>query len=117
TPWEKAGYDSLSLEYQKVRRDLNNKIAQMKREHMPENEVSKVEDEAENLSRSSAEQTDKYLENSRFWGKVGAYEGAGYASKGLYRSMLDCLMFSKGNKPFCKVCEQAVIRVIKHYTE
>ncbi|MDP4173215.1 MAG: M64 family metallopeptidase [Bacteroidota bacterium] len=117
TPWEKAGYDSLSLEYQKVRRDLNNKIAKMKREHMPENEVSKVEDEAENLSRSSAEQTDKYLENSRFWGKVGAYEGAGYASKGLYRSMLDCLMFSKGNKPFCKVCEQAVIRVIKHYTE
>lgn len=117
TSWEKAGYDSLSLEYQKVRRDLNNKIAQMKREHMPENEVSKVEDEAENLSRSSAEQTDKYLENSRFWGKVGAYEGAGYASKGLYRSMLDCLMFSKGNKPFCKVCEQAVIRVIKHYTE
>jgi hypothetical protein len=117
TPWEKAGYDSLSLEYQKVRRDLNNKIAQMKRQHMPENEVSKVEDEAENLSRSSAEQTDKYLENSRFWGKVGAYEGAGYASKGLYRSMLDCLMFSKGNKPFCKVCEQAVIRVIKHYTE
>jgi hypothetical protein len=30
--------------------------------------------------------------------------------------MLDCLMFTKGKKPFCKVCEQAVVRVIKHYT-
>ncbi|MCK4364394.1 MAG: peptidase M64, partial [Candidatus Aminicenantes bacterium] len=49
--------------------------------------------------------------------KVGVFEGAGYSAKGLYRPMLDCLMFTKGKKPFCKVCEQAVIRVIKHYSE
>lgn len=117
TPWEKAGYDSLDLSYQKVRRELNSKIAKMKREGAPEKEVAKLEDEAEKLSRSSAEKTDSYLQHSRYWGRVGAFEGAGYASKGLYRSMLDCLMFSKGNKPFCKVCDDAVVNVIKHYTE
>jgi hypothetical protein len=60
---------------------------------------------------------DAYLKNSAFVGKVGAFEGAGYSSEGLYRPMLDCLMFSKGAKPFCKVCEQAVIKVIEQYTQ
>lgn len=117
TPWEKAGYDSMDLGYQKVRRELNLKIAAMKRSGAPEREVAKLQAEAETLSRQSADKTDQYLQHSKYWGKVGAFEGAGYASKGLYRSMLDCLMFSKGNKPFCRVCNEAVIRVIKHYSE
>ena len=51
------------------------------------------------------------------YGKVGAFEGAGYLPKGLYRPMIDCIMFSKGDKPFCKVCESAIEKVINHYTE
>ena len=31
--------------------------------------------------------------------------------------MLDCIMFTKGAKPFCKVCQQAVVRVIEHYAD
>ena len=31
--------------------------------------------------------------------------------------MGDCLMFTKGTKPFCKVCEAAVRRVIAYYSE
>ena len=48
---------------------------------------------------------------------MGAFEGAGYESKGLFRPMIDCLMFSKGNKPFCKACENAIIRMMKSYIE
>ena len=48
---------------------------------------------------------------------VGAFEGAGYSAEGMYRPMLDCLMFSKGTKPFCKVCADHVAKVIKHFTE
>lgn len=55
--------------------------------------------------------------SSKYWGKVGAFEGTGYLSKGLYRPMLDCIMFSKGDKPFCKVCEEAIKDVIKSYTD
>ena len=43
---------------------------------------------------------------ARFAGKVGAFEGAGYAAEGLYRPQLDCIMFTKGSKPFCPVCER-----------
>jgi hypothetical protein len=31
--------------------------------------------------------------------------------------MLDCIMFSKGKKPFCKVCEEAIKKVINYYSE
>ncbi|MFH1177356.1 MAG: M64 family metallopeptidase, partial [Acidobacteriota bacterium] len=38
-------------------------------------------------------------------------------AKGLYRPALDCIMFTKGPKPFCPVCERAIERVIAHYGE
>ncbi|MEE9271015.1 MAG: M64 family metallopeptidase [Candidatus Krumholzibacteria bacterium] len=47
--------------------------------------------------------------------KIGAFEGAGYAAKGLYRPARDCKMFSKGNKRFCGVCEAAVVAMIEFY--
>lgn len=117
TPWEKENFDSSDYAYQRIRRQLNNQIAEMKRSGVPERETAIVEAESERMSKENADKMDQYLQKSKYWGKVGAFEGAGYASKGLYRSQLDCLMFSKGNKPFCKVCEEAVIRVINHYSE
>jgi hypothetical protein len=59
----------------------------------------------------------EYLKNSRYAGKVGLFEGAGYATQGLYRPMIDCIMFTKGQKRFCRVCEEAMIRVIQWYSE
>jgi hypothetical protein len=49
-------------------------------------------------------------------GRIGAFEGAGYAAKGLFRPARDCKMFSKGNRAFCKVCEQGLIDVIDYYS-
>jgi len=117
TPWEKEDFDKMDLAYQKIRREINEKIARMKREGAPQAEVEKVEQESELLSREHAKKVDNYLSKSRFRNKIGAFEGAGYSAKGLYRPMLDCIMFTKGKKPFCKICEQAIIRVIKHYSE
>ena len=114
TPWEKAGFDAIDTAYQKVREELNAKIAAAKRAGAPRAEVEKMQDESERLSRENAAKVDAYLATSRFVGQVGAFEGAGYASTGLYRPMLDCIMFSKGAKPFCKVCQQALLRVIEH---
>ena len=117
TPWEKASFDEMDAAYQKVRREINEKIAKMKREGAPQTEVAKVQEESERLSHEAALKADAFLAKSRFVGQVGAFEGAGYSSQGLYRPMLDCLMFTKGAKPLCKVCRAAVERVITHYTE
>jgi hypothetical protein len=117
TPWEKADFDAMDNAYQKVRREANERIAKMKRGKAPADEVARAEAESERLSREHADKVDAYLKASRYRGTVGAFEGAGYAAKGLYRPALDCLMFTKGTKPLCKVCEQAVVRVIRHYSE
>jgi len=117
TPWEKEDFDKMDMAYQKIRSVINEKIARMKREKAPQAEIDKVEQESDRLSREHAKKVDDYFSKSRFKDKVGAFEGAGYSAEGLYRPMLDCLMFTKGKKPFCKVCEQAVVRVIKHYSE
>ncbi len=117
TPWEKAEYDSMDYKWQKERRELNDKIAELKRTGASAEEIEKAEMEYETKDKIHAAEVDKFLQSSKYWGKVGAFEGAGYSSEGLYRPMLDCIMFSKGDKPFCKVCEQAIEKVIKFYTE
>jgi len=58
-----------------------------------------------------------HRKNVQFQGKVGAFEGAGYRSTGLYRSMIDCTMFSVGDLNYCRVCQSAITRMILHYTE
>ncbi|MCX6565482.1 MAG: M64 family metallo-endopeptidase [Candidatus Aminicenantes bacterium] len=117
TPWEKEEFDKSDMAYQKVRGEINEKIAQMKRSGAPADEVARLEEESERLSKAQADWVDHYLASSKFAGKTGAFEGAGYAAKGLYRSAVDCIMFTKGAKPYCPVCEQAVRRMIQFYSE
>lgn len=117
TPWEKAAFDEMDNVYQGTRAEINERIARMKREGAPQPEVAAVEEESERLSRQHADKVDAFLKNSRYWGKIGAFEGAGYSARGLYRPAVDCLMFTKGAKPFCRVCEQAVLKTILYYTE
>lgn len=58
-----------------------------------------------------------HLAKKEYQGKIGAFEGAGYSSKGLYRPMVNCMMFSRANIPYCKVCEAAIIKMIRYYTK
>jgi len=116
TPWEKEGYDKMDNEYQKIRRQINNKIAAMKRKGASKEKVEKTEQGSEKLSREHAIKVAEYLKKSKYWGKIGLFEGAGYSARGLYRPMVNCIMFTKGNLSFCKVCERAVIRVINHHS-
>ena len=48
---------------------------------------------------------------------VGVYEGAGYQMHGIYRPKIDCLMRTFNGDTFCPVCERAIERMIKLYTE
>lgn len=117
THWEKEGFEEMDNAYQKIRGEINAKIARMKREGAAQTEVEKIEEEADRLSREHVKKINNYFQKSELKDKVGAFEGAGYSAQGLYRPMLDCIMFTRGKKPFCKVCEQAIIRVIEYYSQ
>jgi len=49
--------------------------------------------------------------------KVGAFEGAGYVSKKIYRPVYDCKMRSNKTNEFCPVCLKAVTEMLKFYSE
>lgn len=49
--------------------------------------------------------------------KVGTVEGGGYMSKGVWRGAQDCRMKTNGYPAFCPVCQRAIGRIIKFYTE
>lgn len=56
-------------------------------------------------------------ENEKDKIKVGAFEGGGYMSKGIYRPSHDCTMKSLSNDNFCPVCRDALTRMIESYLE
>ena len=89
----------------------------MKRNKVSSDSINKAQEDYNSKDKIHSEEVDRFLKNSKYWEKIGIFEGAGYLSKGLYRPMIDCLMFSKGKKPYCEVCETAVNRVINRYIE
>lgn len=117
TPWEKENYDKIDYAWQKERRAMNNHIAELKRSKASQKEINAAQREYNLKDKAHSDEVDKYLTSSKFWGKAGAFEGAGYSAKGMYRPMLDCIMFSKGTKPFCKICEEHLIKVINFFSE
>jgi hypothetical protein len=52
----------------------------------------------------------------KYSGRVGAFEGAGYEARGLYRPEADCIMFTRDPVGFCRVCQRAIGRIIDLYS-
>lgn len=96
TPWSKATYDSLS----RARRSLN-----------------KSDENYEQKRHELDEKMREMRQASEFENVVGCFEGAGYASEGIYRPAIDCRMFSKSLVGFCPVCEKAIEEVIDYYAK
>jgi hypothetical protein len=49
--------------------------------------------------------------------KLGVFEGGGYLTKGMYRSMYDCRMRTNAAPGFCPVCQKAVEKTMLFLTE
>jgi len=52
----------------------------------------------------------------KYGAATGAFEGAGYAAKGLFRARIDCKMIGKGHVGFCAPCDRAIRQVIDLYS-
>ena len=103
TPWNQEAYDKIVLGFEERRRELRDKNA--------------PEEQMEALFREMRQKTAPMLRSEKHFGKVGAFQGASYEAKGLYRPEVDCIMFSRNPKSFCDVCAGAIERVIRMYTE
>ena len=117
TPWDKPDYDRMDTAYQQRRGDINERIGELMRAGGDAQEIARLKAEGEQLSWDHQQEVDAWFAANATHDRVGAFEGAGYMSTGLYRSQLDCIMFTKGVKPFCAACRQGIIEVIGRYGE
>ena len=101
TPWNKEAFENYSREIQKRR-------VQLRKDRRPEEEM-------EALFKEELAHEQKMFEAEKYFGKVGAFEGAMYEARGYYRPEVDCIMFTRTNH-FCKVCRAAIERIIKMYS-
>jgi len=102
TPWPKEAFDKHSLAIQEVR-------TQMRKDDVPESEMNA-------LFQSNQETVELMFSKADYKNSVGAFEGANYQSTGMYRSELNCLMFTRTTR-FCKVCSNALEQVIDGYSK
>ena len=116
TPWGKPEFDEAEDAFQKRREDFNRKITAATRLG-DSAQADRLKLEAEGAAREHVASAEARINTSPFFDQVGAFEGAGYTSKGMYRPALDCIMFSRGEKPFCAVCRRAIERTISFLGE
>lgn len=100
TPWNKAAYEAAARETQRQREaalaadgDGNGDAA-----------AAALGEERTRLSH--------LLSAHPLADRIGAFEGAGYESQGLYRPAADCLMFSRNRQEYCAVCRRAIEQVL-----
>lgn len=97
TPWGKDEYEERS-------RAAQGRRAEIRKQNRPEAEM-------EALFAEEREADRRQFPRERHGGTVGAFEGARYEARGLYRPEVDCIMFTR-SEAFCQVCRRAISQVI-----
>ena len=102
TPWDKKKFETFGY---KVR---------MERQRLRKAKAPEVE--LEKLFKNQRQTEKKMFAGMKYKNQVGAFEGAAYLAKGMYRSSLDCIMFTRSLK-FCPVCSRGLNRVFDQYSK
>ena len=102
TPWEKEKFETYSRSVQDRRREI-------RRRNAPEAEMDA-------LFLEERDWDERMLGSSAYASSVGAFEGASYEARGLYRPQVDCIMFTRDRVPFCRVCQRAISTIIDLYS-
>jgi hypothetical protein len=101
TPWAKEEYEEHARRIRERREALISRGA--------------TEAEFDELFREQQAIETPMLGSMEYSGRVGAFEGASYEARGLYRPATDCIMFTRDEVGFCPVCRRAIERVIDLY--
>ena len=103
TPWNQAKYDEITSARQSKVRRLESDAAKSDEIHQVYSDLK--------LNTKTLLTTEPYAN------MTGAFEGANYQAKGLFRPEVDCLMFSQNRGEFCRVCRRAIEQAIESYAK
>ncbi|MGE5362016.1 MAG: M64 family metallopeptidase [Bacteroidales bacterium] len=116
TEYGKERREALQAERVKLRQARTKETSDAKAKNAAEADLKAIEakytDQDKAIAAKIREVDQKY---ASLVDKVGAFEGAGYAAKGLYRPAWYCLMISNPKDEFCPVCQRAIERMVRQY--
>jgi hypothetical protein len=102
TPWDKDAFETHARAIQQRRREIRKRNA--------------PEEEMDALFREQRDWEENFFKAQRHGRAVGAFEGASYEPRGLYRPQADCIMFTRDRVGFCAVCRRAIGTIIDLYS-
>jgi hypothetical protein len=102
TTWNKDAFDKFGYKIQQTRDSIRAAM-------LPESVM-------EDLFTRQMAKEDEYFAKEKYKDNVGAFEGAGYIAKGLYRPQLDCIMYTRHIR-YCKVCQRSLQDVMDQYVK
>ncbi|MBN1417001.1 MAG: hypothetical protein JW973_18035 [Bacteroidales bacterium] len=119
TEWGKAVFDSLNHSMALLSKEKASVIQRLHDSNETPGAIRNAENNYNNRIFSLRAEIDSFLFNHPLKGKIGAFEGAGYQSEGLYRPTVNSMMhrFDMNDRSFGKVNERAIIKMIEFYTE
>jgi len=102
TPWPKDEFEARQPQSSRpgARRSA--------RRNRPESEMSA-------LFREEQAYTTQLFRSARYAHSTGAFRARTTTHAAYYRSQLDCVMFTRNEVPFCRVCQRALEQVIDLY--
>jgi hypothetical protein len=117
TEYGKDRTEALQAELREGREARRKAVEAAKKNGAGDKEIKRIEEKYKNSDAALfAKMEAVRKEYASLADKVGVFEGAGYASKGLYRSMVYCIMIGNPKNEFCRVCQQAIARMIDFYS-
>jgi len=119
TPWGKEHFDSLNVAVGALGRERRAALERMRKEGASEKQIQEADREFSSRSEKLQNAIRQFMMDHPLSGKIGAFEGGGFAAKGFYRPTVNSLMnqFNTKDKSFYGVNEQAIVRIINYYSE
>ncbi len=116
TDWGKDRIEALQAERQALRQEMRKALDTAKQKGLKDPEIKKIQAKFEKETKQNSAALEAVRKQyAGLEDKVGVFEGAGYSAKGLYRPQIYCLMISSPKNEFCRVCQQALGRMIDYY--
>jgi IgA Peptidase M64/Peptidase M64 N-terminus len=117
TEYGKETIEALQAERRKNGQALAKDIEEAKNRKASAKDIARIEERYRKADGALAAKIEAVRKSyADLEDKVGVFEGAGYASKGLYRPMIYCIMIYNPKGEFCRVCQRAIARMIAFYS-
>ena len=117
TEYGKDRTEALQAELRETRAARAKAVEAAKKRGAAAGDLKKIEDNSAAAEAALAAKLEAVRkEYAPLVDKVGVFEGAGYAAKGLYRSQIYCIMIGNPKNEFCAVCQRAIARMIDFYS-